>query len=162
MSHKVSFIKFYHSYQWLNNSIPHLSEKSNFAVSIVWNLDCANLIILIIIIITYINVSSSSSHIMYEIYYCIMNAFGESFSSHLQYVELGYWERYFWYDVNTGKVGDTWCVENDTFWRKRRLFLLYLYRATVFCQKAPILPSFYRATVFWLHESFRNMNTDNS
>jgi len=43
MTHKVGFIEFYHSYQWLNNSIPHLSEKSNFAVSIVWDLDCANL-----------------------------------------------------------------------------------------------------------------------
>jgi len=29
-------------------------------------------------------------------------------------------------------------------WRKRRLFLLFLYRATVFCQTAPILPSFHR------------------
>ncbi len=43
MTHKVGFIEFCHSNQWLINSIPHLSEKSNFAVSIVWDLDCVNL-----------------------------------------------------------------------------------------------------------------------
>ena len=48
-----------------------------------------------------------------------------------------------------GKVGDTWCVENDTFDKNGAYFLPFPYRATVLCQTAPILPSFYRATVLW-------------
>ena len=43
MVNKMGFIDFCHSKSWLNNSSARLSEKSNFAVSIVWDLDCANL-----------------------------------------------------------------------------------------------------------------------
>jgi hypothetical protein len=40
---KMGFVDFYHKKSWLYNSISLLSEKSNFAVSIVWDLDCVNL-----------------------------------------------------------------------------------------------------------------------
>jgi hypothetical protein len=39
----VGYLVFRHSNHWLNECGPHLGVKSNFAVSIVWDLDCVNL-----------------------------------------------------------------------------------------------------------------------
>jgi len=40
----MGYLHFPHLLWWLNEWCPHLSEESNFAVSIVWDLDCVNLI----------------------------------------------------------------------------------------------------------------------
>ena len=52
--------------------------------------------------------------------------------------------KYLIYSTALGKLATRDVFENDTIENGA-----YFYRVTVFCQTAPILPSFYRATVFW-------------
>jgi len=90
---------------------------------------------------TYINNAAHAQQnifIYIECFICSTDSENIYNAAHVQQYVYIHWE-----------VGDTWCVENVTFDENGAYSLLFLYRATVFCQMAPNLLPFYRATVFW-------------